>query len=96
MEEMIYAFRVLDPGGSWHGDPEALPEGQFEASICAFEPAADPSPFAGQTLEFRHGLMPDDGQPAQLRGFTIVGDIHSRRAIRLRADIHVVLFPGHD
>ena len=93
---MIYAFRVLDPGGSWQGDPDALPEGQYEESICAFEPTTGSSPFAGQTLGFRHGLVPDDGQPAQLRGFTLVGDTHSRRPIRLHTQVHVILFPGRD
>jgi hypothetical protein len=96
MEEMVYAFRILDPGGSWHGSPDALPEGQFEWSICAFDSGTNPSPFTGQTLEFRHGPMPDDGQPAPMRGYTQVGETDSTRRIRVRADVQAVLFPGHD
>ena len=90
---MVYAFRVF--GGAdepWYGDENALPEGEYGTDVYAFDPGRNPSRFRGKMLEFRHGPMPDDGQPAPMRGYTnaSVGDQVVR--VRIRADVQATLF----
>jgi len=70
----IYAFRVADEGEApWHGDPDCLPDGNYETAVFDFDPAPYVnSQFAGKTLEVRHGRVPDDDMPDYLRGFPMV------------------------
>jgi hypothetical protein len=93
MERMVYAFRVFgDTDEPWYGDENALKIGEYETDIYAFEPGHNPSRFKGKTLEFRHGLMPDDGQPAPMRGYTNATVDGKPVRVRVRADVQAILF----
>jgi hypothetical protein len=93
MEEMVYAFRVVgDSGEPWYGDSNALPEEGYRVTRLEFEPDPNLSPFAGQTLEMRHGLMPDDGEAPYMRAHAQVGE--PLRRVSVRADVREILFPG--
>jgi hypothetical protein len=95
MSHQIYAFRVFgEPDEPWHGDPAALPSGQYETAICAFDPGQNPSPFAGRTLEMLHGELPDDGTLPPLQTYTQVEVDGQLQNVRVRGDVAAILFPG--
>lgn len=96
MSRQVYAFRVFgDPGEPWYGNRAALPAGDYETEICAFEPEANPSPFSGRTLEMLHGQLPDDdGSLPPFWVFTTVEVDGRAQRVRVRSDVAAVLFPG--
>lgn len=96
MSRQIYAFRVFgDADERWHGKPDALPSGLYETAIFEFEPGLNSSPFAGRTLEMRHGELADDGTPPYLRSFTQVEVDNALQRVLVRGSAAAVLFPGH-
>ena len=86
--QAIYAFR--DRAGTWHGQRDALPEGQFAVGRVDFHPPS-PSPYAGQTLEVRYGPWGVAG--VSLYTYLVrAGDEELR--IRPTEDVHSILFPA--
>lgn len=71
-QTMIYAFRAAgDPDEAWHGDPDALPAGQFDTGYIDFAPGI-PRPYSGHRLEIRYGPVDLDVEPGYLRAYTRV------------------------
>jgi hypothetical protein len=71
-EDMIYAFRAADEKDApWHGDHDALPDGQFRTGRIDFNPAM-PRPYSGRTLELRYGPVEAEAAPAYLRAYAHV------------------------
>ena len=97
MSRQVYAFRVFaDANEPWYGEPDLLPSGIYETAVFAFEPGHNPSPFAGRTLEMRHGDLPAEDTAPHLRSFTQLEVDGSPQRVQVRADLAAVLFPGHD
>jgi hypothetical protein len=85
---MIYAFRAADEKDApWHGDPDALPAGQFETGMIDFNPAA-PRPFSGRTLELRYGPVEAEAMASHLRTYALVNG----RRIAPTAAVQIELF----
>lgn len=84
---VIYAFRRVDdgPGGRWHGQPGALPDGQYGTATMDFNPVA-PNRFTGQ-LEVRHGDVDDALLPSYYAFTTVAG-----QRMRPTAEVHEILF----
>lgn len=93
---MLYAFRDLDdPTDSWFGDKDALPESAYETWTHRLDAGTSQSPFDGHQLEFRHGQLPDDGNPAPMRSFTNVPVHGQLQGVQVHVDVARILFPGH-
>ena len=93
---MLYAFCDLDdPAQPWFGEKDALAEGEFETRTHRIEANSNPSPYDGHQLEFRHGELPDDGNPPPMQGFTTVPVHGQPQAVRVHVVISRILFPGH-
>lgn len=89
-EVMIYAFRAADEKDApWHGDPDALPAGEFETGTIDFNPAA-PRPFSGRTLELRYGPVEAEAMAPHLRAYALVNG----RRIAATAAVQTELFGG--
>jgi hypothetical protein len=89
-EVVIYAFREAGRADApWHGDPDALPDGQFRTGLLEFNPAM-PRPFSGCTLELRYGSAAADIMPAYLRAYAQVDG----RRIAPTAAVQEELFGG--
>ena len=71
---LIYAFRAADEAGApWHGNPDALPPGEYETATIYFNPA-QPRPFSGRLLELRYGPVDEGCEPSYLRAYTTVNN----------------------
>ena len=71
---LIYAFRAADEEGSpWHGDPDALPPGDYETGTIFVSPAR-PGLFSGRLLELRYGPVDDQCEPSYLRAYATVNN----------------------
>jgi hypothetical protein len=69
---MIYAFRAADEKDApWHGDHDALADGQFRTGRIDFNPAM-PRPYSGRTLELRYGPVEAEVAPSYLRAYAHV------------------------
>ncbi len=85
---LIDAFRVLGQRpGRWYGVPRALPEGSYQAGQIDFNPAPNPSPYAGAILEVRYGPVPEDGLPAYLQGYTTVNGMRIRATAAVQGEL---------
>lgn len=80
------------PAASGTGIPTLL-TGSYETTRFAFNSGTNLSPFADKDLEFRHGNLPDGGQPPEQRAYVQLGE--NPRRIPLTAVVRLVLFPGH-
>jgi predicted XRE-type DNA-binding protein len=80
----LYAARRAGED-SWHGDPEALPPGEYQTATVNFDPTPTNS-WAGQ-LEVRYGPVQDD-MPPSLHAYTLVAG----RPMRATAKLHEILF----
>lgn len=96
MSRQIFAFRVVGrPGEPWYGNYDALPAEWYETTILEVG-SANPSQFAGKTLEVRHAEVPDDDAVTPHRIYVnLLVEGRSGRAY-LREDVAAILFPGHD
>jgi hypothetical protein len=86
-EVLVYAFRVAGDK-AWHGKPNLLPNGRYEAGRLDFNPAR-PSSFRG-SLELRYGPVDADCPPAPMRVYALV---NSRR-VPLTTAVQDELFGG--
>ncbi len=56
------AFAFRDQDGTWHGEPQLLPQGYYREapSFIAFSPADECNPLFGQVLTVRYGEVPEE------------------------------------
>jgi hypothetical protein len=89
-EVLIYAFRVADESdASWHGDPDALSDGEYQTGVIEFNPAA-PRPLSGRPLEVRYGPVDAEVMEPHLRGYTRLNG----RSLAATASVQLELFGG--
>ena len=87
---LIYAFRAADDDGApWHGNPDALPPGEYEIGTIFFHPAR-PGPFSGRLLELRYGPVDDQCEPSYLRAYATVNN----RRVAATTAVQKELFGG--
>jgi hypothetical protein len=70
-EILFYAFRAAGDK-AWHGKPDLLPNGRYEAGRLDFNPAR-PSPFRG-SLEIRYGPVDEECPSAPMRAYALVNN----------------------
>jgi hypothetical protein len=89
-EVVVYAFRAAEKAGApWHGDPDALPDGQYETGTIDFNPPS-PRPFSGLTLEVRYGAVAAEIMPPYLRAYARVNG----RQVAVTSAVQQELFGG--
>jgi hypothetical protein len=88
--DLIYAFRPAEEDDApWHGEPDLLPAGQYEAGFIDFQPAT-PRPLSGRKLELRYGPADTEVMPAYLRTYALLNG----RRIAATAAVQLELFGG--
>jgi hypothetical protein len=87
---LIYAFRAAgEEAAPWHGDPGALPPGDYETGTILVSPAR-PGPFSGRLLELRYGPVDDQCEPSYLRAYATVNN----RRVAATTAVQKELFGG--
>lgn len=89
-EVVVYAFRAAGKADAlWHGDPDALPDGQYETGTLDFNPPS-PRPFSGLALEVRYGTVRAEMMPPCLHAYAWVNG----RQVAVTSAVQQELFGG--
>ena len=89
-EVVVYAFRAAGKADAlWHGDPDALPDGQYETGTLDFNPPS-PRPFSGLALEVRYGTVRAEMMPPCLHAYARVNG----RQVAVTSAVQQELFGG--